>query len=147
VISGLDHLEGCAVAVLADGEPVNGLRVAGGAISLPAPASHVHVGLPFVGELETLALELESQDGTTQGRKKKVARVTLRVMNTRGLEAGPTETELTPLSYRDEGLATGDFDVVVAPHWNTDGRVFVRQTAPLPATVLAIIPEVVPGDR
>ena len=39
----------------------------------------------------------------------------------------------------------GDFAVTVPSEWNTDGRLFVRQTYPLPCTILDLIPEVNPG--
>ena len=42
-------------------------------------------------------------------------------------------------------LVTGDEKVLIDPSWNTQGRVFVRQSNPLPATVVAIIPRLEAG--
>ena len=39
-------------------------------------------------------------------------------------------------------LFTGDKEFAIAPGWNTEGRIFIRQIDPLPITVLAVIPEV-----
>ena len=46
-VTGLDHLEGMEVSVLADGSPVEGLTVKNGSVSLPYAAKKVQVGLGF----------------------------------------------------------------------------------------------------
>ena len=78
--------------------------------------------------------------------------VTLRVKDTRGLSAGPTSDRLVDIKERTTEqpgyptmLTTGDERVLVDPAWNAQGRVFVRQANPLPATVVAIIPKIEAG--
>ena len=88
-ISGLWHLEGETVAVLANGEIVTGEVVTRGAISLATKASRVHIGIPYTSEIETLNIEAPS-GGTMQGKLKKIAKVTVRVENSRGMLIGPT---------------------------------------------------------
>ena len=39
-----------------------------------------------------------------------------------------------------------DEEILIDPSWNSNGRVFVRQTDPLPATVVAIIPRLEVGE-
>jgi hypothetical protein len=41
---------------------------------------------------------------------------------------------------------TGDFQVTSPTEWQSGGRLVVRQTYPLPVSILAIIPEVSVGD-
>lgn len=53
-LSGLNHLEGQWVAVVADGVYAGGLQVAGGAVNLPKPATTTQVGLPFTHVIEPL---------------------------------------------------------------------------------------------
>ena len=153
-ISGLDHLEGDTVNALADGNVVEGLTVTGGEITLPFEAAVVHVGLPYTADLETLRLEFDAGQGTMQGRKKQISKLTLRLENTRGLVAGPDADNLTELKWRQgedynapTDLFTGDKDLNISPRWNTVGRIFIRQTYPLPVTVLGVIPEVVVSER
>jgi hypothetical protein len=43
-------------------------------------------------------------------------------------------------------MYTGDMRAYVAPIFDRVGSVCIRQSEPLPATVLAIIPELVQGD-
>ena len=59
VFSGLDHLEGEAVAVLADGNEITGLTVSGGSITLDREASVVHVGLAYTPAIELLDMANE----------------------------------------------------------------------------------------
>ena len=41
---------------------------------------------------------------------------------------------------------SGDWQVSIPTEWNRGGRLFVRQSYPLPCTILAIVPEVSVGD-
>ena len=152
-ISGLDHLVGETVSILADGN-VSPQQVvaAGGTITLPQAASKVHVGLPYTSTLETLSVDLTAQGDTLQGKRKVINQVTLRLEDTRELWVGPDTSHLVQVPFRtDEGyeeatrLYTGDKRVTIRSSWGTDGRIVIRQSDPLPITVLAIIPEVSPG--
>ena len=153
VISGLDHLVGETVSILADGNVSPQQVVAvGGTITLPQAASVVHVGLPYTSTLETLNVDLTAQGDTLQGKKKVINQVTLRLEDTRELWIGPDTDHLVQVPFRtDEGyeeatrLYTGDKRVTIRSSWGTNGRIVIRQSDPLPITILAIIPEVTPG--
>lgn len=155
VISGLDHLEGRTVVALADGSVVGDageLTVIGGAITLADAASKVHVGLSYTADLQTLDVELGQP--TAQGIRKRVARVAARVEDTRGLWMGPTFARLTEVKPRSTemygdpaSLVTGDIDLIIEPQWGTSGSVCVRQSYPLPCTILALMPEIAVGGR
>ena len=68
-VTGLDHLEGSLVQVLADGNVVSDVLVVGGAIVLPTPASRIQAGLKYVSDVCTL--NLEAPQGTMQGKFKR----------------------------------------------------------------------------
>lgn len=145
-VSGLWHLEGKAVSVLADGNVVTGQTVSGGRISLPQPAGTVHVGLPYTCDLQTLDIEM-AQVGTIQGRDKRVIALTVRMENTRGLAVGKegtlTEMRVDPSVIANPlPLETGDYRFALPPGWSTGSSVLIRQTYPLPAGVMAIVPEI-----
>lgn len=152
-ISGLDHLIGAEVAILADGNVLDAQTVAGdGTITLDQPAAKVHAGLAYTALMETLSVDFQAEGGTVQGRKKAISKVVMRLENTRGLFMGADEDHLIEVPFRtsegyDEAtrLFTGDKPVTIKPKWGEDGRVVVRQADPLPITVLAIIPEVTLG--
>ena len=150
VISGLKHLEGKTVVALADGNVVSGLVVLNGAITLPQAAILVHVGLPYVSDIETL--DIEAPQGTIQGKTKKVADVTVRFEKSRGLMIGPSVDKLVPMKQREyevmgapTALLTGDKKIILKPDWNSNGRIFLRQSDPLPMTILAVIPDLKVG--
>jgi hypothetical protein len=153
-VSGLDHLEGKTVAILGDGSIVPSQVVTNGKVALDAPYAKVIVGLPYTADLETLNLELASQTGpTAQGQMKKIGQVTVRVKDARGLKVGLNQGALAEVKQRSqETLGTalqpfsGDWQISVPSEWNRDGRIFVRQSYPLPATVLDLIPEVNVGN-
>lgn len=153
-IGGLDHLEGKTVAILGDGNVVPSQVVAGGAVTLDAAYRKVIVGLPYSADLETLNLELPTQASpTAQGLMKKIGQVIVRVKEARGLSVGLNQGALAEIKQRThETLGTalqpfsGDWQLSVPSEWNRDGRIFVRQSYPLPATILDLIPEVSVGD-
>lgn len=153
-VSGLDHLEGKTVAILGDGSVVPSQVVTGGTVALDGAYSKVIVGLPYTADLETLNLELATQGGpTAQGQMKKIGQVTVRVKEARGLRVGLNQGALAEIKQRSqETLGTalrpfsGDWQISVPSEWNRDGRIFVRQSYPLPATILDLIPEVNVGN-
>lgn len=121
-----------------------------GQVTLPRACGRVVAGLPYTCDLETL--NIEAGQPTLQGRQKVIGEVVLRVKDTRGLSAGPTSDRLVDIKERTTEqpgyptmLTTGDERVLVDPGWNAQGRVFVRQANPLPATLVAIIPKIEAG--
>lgn len=143
-ISGLGHLEGKTVNVLADGGEHRPLVVSGGSITLDLPASKVHVGLPITADLQALPLALQ-MPGMGNGRAKNVNKVWLRVAESLGIKAGPDFDTLTEAQLRTDELPgeitrlqTGLVEVVTMGSWDYDSQPCIRQTAPLPLTVSAL---------
>lgn len=144
-LTGLDHLEGEEVSVLADGFWVQGLVVTSGAILLPEAASVIHVGLPYTMDLKTLPLSLEMEAGA-QGIEKNINQVAFRVNESSHIQAGPDYDRLRTYAQRTTepygsppALLSQAIDLVIDPDWNTDGQVVIRQSAPLPITVLGLV--------
>ncbi len=152
-ISGLDHLEGCTVNILADGAVHPQRTVASGAITLDQPSVKVHVGLPINADLQTLPLSVALRDGSNgQGRQKNVNRAWLRVYRSSGVFVGPSVDELVEAKQRTDepygappDLKSEEIEVVVRPGWDDDGQVYVRQSDPLPLTILSLTLEVALG--
>jgi hypothetical protein len=160
-VSGLDHLNGMTVAILADGNVQPSVVVAGGIVTLPAgvTASIITIGLKFQAQLMTMALDLG--EPTVQGKRKKVAELNLILQDSRGLKVGPVKLngdmanipalvdvkERTSQAYGQPiPLMTGFEHVVPMPLFQKEGVIMLQQDFPLPATVLAIIPRVIIGD-
>lgn len=155
VISGLSHLEGKAVAVLADGNVADGLTVSGGTITIPNAAVKVHVGLPFVCDLETLGFEYATRTGTLQDKMRRIVSVVMRFKETRSCWIGPDADHLDEVKFRDSedyglptAVFTGDKEVLAGPPADArQGRLFMRVTDPLPVTVQAVIARMDNGEK
>jgi hypothetical protein len=146
-ISGLNHLEGETVSVLADGAAHADKVITNGIITLDRLSSKVHIGYGYTSTVETLRLEAGADDGVAQGKIKRIHGVTARLFNTVGAELGPDLDNLDRLPFRDSSMSmnqavplfTGDKEIYFPSGYETDARVIVRQSQPLPMTVLAIM--------
>jgi hypothetical protein len=163
-VSGLDHLEGKTVAILADGSVVPSQVVTGGAITLDGSYSKVTVGLPFTATLESLNWEIHGVGNTTQGQAKKVSQINVRLKDSRGVQVGLAETvrvsgadttpKLVEVKQRtvspDLGAAlplyNGDHQVTLPTKWDRIGRIVAQQSYPLPVSILGLVPEWAVGD-
>ncbi|MDR3418694.1 MAG: hypothetical protein P4L83_21180 [Nevskia sp.] len=149
-VAGLDHLEGETVDVLADGSVRARQVVSGGKVAVSGPAAKtVTVGLPVTGRITTMPIEAAAAAGTAQGQAKRIARVTLRLLDSGPCIFGFGE-HFDQLSLRttDEAmdtavpLFTGDQRVLWPKGWDRLGQMTIETSAPLPLTVLAIVSEV-----
>ena len=153
-LSGLDHLEGQVVGVLTDGATHPDRTVASGAITLDRSAKNIKVGLNYTSLLQTMRLNAGSQDGTSQGKTKRIYDITVRMFETIGVEVGPDLSNMERIPFRssadlmDEGIPpfTGDKQVEFRGNYETDGFIFVRQTQPLPFTILSLYPRLTTND-
>ena len=154
-ISGLGHLEGATVDILADGASHPQKTVTAGAITLDRSASVVQIGLPCPAKLATMRTNAGAADGTAQGKTKRINRVVVRLLNTLGGKMGPSEDELDEILFRSTGDAmdeavsvfTGDKDLPWRGGYEKDGIIWYVNEQPLPATVVAIMPQVTTQDR
>lgn len=162
-IAGLDHLEGKDVSVLADGGPLNGMRVSGGKITLPRAYSTVLVGLPYDGLLKSLRVNAGDQFGPSQARRQKIGRIALRFDRSIGGDLGwerfgtdgeVMEERWAPIKYRTVQQGSfasrpfsGDRAQIMPSGWDTRGQFMLRQRDPLPLTLLCAVLDVTLGDR
>lgn len=148
--SGLTHLEGQTVQILADGAVRPNATVASGSITLSrGTAEKAVIGLGYNSNMWTERLEAQIGSGTIQGRKKRLTEVTVRFWQTLGGQIGPDASTLDTIIYRNAGdpmdsappLFDGDTDVTWNGGYETEGRIYIRQNQPYPMTILAIVPE------
>ena len=149
-ISGLEHLEGYTVAILADGNVLPRQTVENGKVLLGNKYKKVHVGLPIDAEIKTLPIDFTAQDGTYLSRKKRIATVTLLLKDSRGGLFGMKENELDEFKWRSNeaygepiSLQTGKFKVTIkSATYDETQQIIIKQPDPLPMTVLSLIPEI-----
>lgn len=149
-ISGLEHLEGYTVAILADGNVLPQQTVENGKVLLGNKYKKIHVGLPIDAEIKTLPIDFTAQDGTYLSRKKRIAAVTLLLKDSRGGLFGMKENELDEFKWRSNeaygepiSLQTGKFKVTIkSATYDETQQIIIKQPDPLPMTVLSLIPEI-----
>ena len=153
-ISGLAHLEGQEVAILADGSTHPRKTVSSGSITLERSATKVKVGLPYTSLLQTMRLDAGAQNGTSQGKTKRIFDITIRMYESIGIEVGPDLDNMERIPFRSSSAAmdqaipvfTGDKEIEFRGNYETDGFVYVRQDQPLPLTILSLYPRLVTND-
>jgi hypothetical protein len=149
ITSGLEHLEGETVSILADGAVLPQQTVTGGGLpdAFDAPASKIHVGLPITADIQTrpMIVELRGVGAYGQGSVKNINRVFLRVYESSGIFAGPSFDQLAPFEQRTTepygtppNLVSDEIEVRVPGLWQPDGALCVRQTDPLPLTIASM---------
>lgn len=153
-VSGLHHLEGARVAIVADGAPHPERIVSGGAVSLERPAMNVWAGLAYESRVRTLRLDVLG--GTFwPGRTRRVTHVYLRLHQSSGGEAtiaGSGKPE--PLLRREATdpmdaappLRSGDVAILPASDFDPATRIEIRQAQALPLDILSLSVTVSVGE-
>lgn len=149
--SGLEHLEGQTVNILSDASVEPQKVVTGGAVTLEKPGGVVHIGLPINAQFETLDININGQE-TLLDKKQLISTVTLVVNASRGIWASTPggqwyEYPQREFEFYDDPVedATGKVEVKLDSNWDKNGRIKIRQTDPLPLSVLAVIPRITVG--
>ena len=153
-ITGLDHLEGQVVSVLANGSTHPDRTVSGGSITLARSSTKVKVGLKYTSLLQTMRIDAGSQNGTSQAKTKRIYNITVRLYESVGVEVGSDLNNMEAIPFRSSAnpmdqaipVFTGDKEVEFRGNYETDGFIYVRQTQPLPLTVLSLYPELITND-
>lgn len=151
-LSGLSHLEGKDVQVFADKREHPVYTVASGTITLQQFVCKAHVGLGYDCDLSPLDLEVNGRQGSSVGKKKTVPIVNISLKNSRGIKVGPSFNDLTLIKQMFSNQLSpiepmsGVFDTGIHADWQVKGQLCVRVDGPLPATVLALTPEVTIGN-
>ncbi len=151
-ISGLTWLEGKTVSILADGAVQPQKVVTSGAITIDRASSIIHIGLPYDSDLQSLPLAMGIDNGMGQGRYKNVNKAWLRVFQSSGIFIGPDANNLVEAKQRTTepygsppALKTEEIQIMLTPSWLDSGQVFVRQSDPLPLSIVGMTLEVAVG--
>lgn len=153
-ISGLSHLEGEEVVILADGGVHAKRTVVSGSITLDDYYSQVNVGLAYTARILTNDLESGGNQGTSQGKMRRIASLVIRFFESVGCKFG-TVLKQDTLTFRTSAMNTdqapaaftGDKGPVAFPSgYSRKKQILITQEQPLPLHVLAIIPVMETND-
>jgi hypothetical protein len=140
VVTGLGHLEGKTVAVLANGALHPPREVISGQITLQAAATQVIAGMPITAVLQTTEIQHD-------GRIKRINRAVIQVLRTLSAKAGPDPENVETIRYRPGTTPMGSpppaysgmFEIEWPADYDRQQRLTVVQEAPMPVTVVALI--------
>lgn len=154
--SGVDHLEGREVSVVADGGQHASITINSGVATLTTQASVVHVGLPYTGWLSTNDLEGGSQNGTSQTKRKSVTAIAVRLLDSLFCKVGVDYYSLEQINMRKSTMFmdrpplifNGDKKVICTRKLNDSEdaglsrqkRAIICQDQPYPCNVQLIVP-------
>jgi hypothetical protein len=151
-ISGLTWLEGKTVSILADGAVQPQKVVTSGSITIDRASTIIHIGLPYESDLQSLPLAMGIDNGMGQGRYKNVNKAWLRVFQSSGIFIGPDANNLVEAKQRTTepygsppALKTEEIQIMLTPSWLDSGQVYVRQSDPLPLSIVGMTLEVAVG--
>lgn len=145
IVSGLWHLEGESVRAVVDGAMHRAVTVTDGTIILDFPGEVIHVGLYETKVMEILPIEFESEtDITAQGKKKRVKKATVRLVDSRAGWVGTSAAYMDRILYDETtmdtapALFTGDMEQVLPGGYDEQALVRLEQRDPAPFNVSAI---------
>lgn len=165
-LSGLTWLKGVNVTAVIDGAAYKNLTVNNaGVLTFPPNVtctSTVSVGIPYGGVLAPMKPELVDQEGTSQGKKRRITEIVLRVRNSVAVRyaGGPNPTNYRLMQFRSPGDAVGSMTPLSSttqagtanpngiadwplpgpwPDGNSfEGQINLLQEDPFPLTILGI---------
>lgn len=153
-ISGLDHLEGESVSVLADGAVQPNKTVSSGSITLAYAATTAHIGYSYNSDGQLMRLEAGSANGTALGKIRRTHKVGFLLHRSLGLKIGTSFDDLQTLHFqrtdnimgRAPELFSGVRVETLAADYDFENQICWRQDQPLPSTILAVMPHMVTQD-
>ena len=148
-ISGLDHLEGEDVVVLANGAPSRvSYTVNSGAITLQDNATHAVIGLGYESQLKTMRIEAGAADGTAQGKTKRFHKIVFRFLSSAGCLVGWGDTfdeveTRTSADLMDQPvpLFNGDYVKFWNHGYDREGKICIKSSNPTALTLVGIFPQ------
>lgn len=154
-VSGLDHLEGEEVSVLADGAVRPRKTVTNGLITLDSSATTVSVGFRYLSRAKLLRMEAGAADGTSIGKTRRINRISFMLHRSLGLRLGSSFDDLTTLTFRTAAdamtrapsLFTGIRTEFVNFDYDFDNNICFEQADPLPFVLLSVMPQLHTQDR
>jgi hypothetical protein len=159
-ISGLSHLIGQTVAVLADGVSIGTFTVSGsGTITVPNAITIAQVGLPYTYKLEPMRPDISTRAGTSHGSIVTVKEMAISFLNTLNALYCTVDTVFYPNTLYPQvlfmidwtnpqwynscsiaGLFTGDVVVSTDSGFSLENPLIIEGSDVYPCTVRCLVP-------
>lgn len=151
-VSGLEHLAGETVQILADGaRHPDQVVPPSGTITLERPAARVAVGLGYESLWKALPFDAGNPRGTSQNQRSRIVSAGVRVLDTGPLEISPDGVRWIETQRRSTATPYGQVQGsqshwrTVRPFggWSSQPSLFVRSSGPFAATLAGLALEFV----
>jgi len=143
VWSGLSHLNGKTVSIVADGSIVADAVVSGGSVTLTHAASSVVIGLPYTTTIKTLMQDFGTGTGSIHGNSNRIGEVSIRFRETIGCTINGDEVTFRRLDTDILDTAPASFTGLHRMEtlgWERgDVSITIAQAKPLPFHIQQII--------
>lgn len=153
-ITGLDHLEGREIAVMAGGFYEGLKKVVNGAVTVTNPATNQHAGVLVNGRIRPVDLRLTLEDGSSRFKTFNIKRVIIDFHETAFGEYGISlkDSDLFAIPFTDIDFVMGEAQELLnqpaepivldpLPGNSRNPGIFIVQREPFPMTVLSIATE------
>ena len=153
--TGLGHLEGKTVDVVADGSVMPTQVVTGGQITLPRASLRTLIGLHFSSTLTLLTPEVGTGTGTAQGNSMHTGEITIKLLDTLGAQVLDGDGREQEVPFRHFGvevldvpppLFTGNVRIEMLGWERGRAEISIVQDQPLPMHVLAVVRKITVND-
>jgi len=148
--SGIEHLEGETVSILADGGAREDDIVENGLIAIDPPASVVHAGLKISSRLQTMGLVPAPAGFDSRSGRKRAWLATMQLNRSLGGRIGVGDDATDPIDYRAVSddpetpppLFTGEKEMPLPGNHERFPVITIEHDEPTPFNLLAIIANV-----
>lgn len=147
IMTGLAHLEGARVSILADGAPYPSQVVVDGRLTLEWPASTIIAGLPFYAYVEPTYLETSDPGSITKAFKKRITKAYIEFWQSLGCEVSADDGKTWELlefrniaDFMDQAppLWSGIKEISVGAGSERQASIILRSAQPLPMNILSL---------
>lgn len=146
-ITGLSHLEGLTVKVLADGGTTPDPTVSSGSITLDEDAGYVIIGLGYKGIGKTQSIEGGSQQGIAQTKPRIIDMLGVQMRASLGTKFGtslydmeaPPYREVEEVAGRPPRLLDSAIDVPIPDNWDDNKNLFWLHDTPTPSNIQLLV--------
>ena len=145
--TGLDHLEGMTVTILADGVLCPDAVVSGGQVAVPGGGAY-EVGLNYVAKVVPARPDVQINGVSSHGTPKSWGTVHVRVLDTKGLKINGNRSWVGAAQDPTVAAPVAETGYIEAQLLGVDidSQLTIEQDLPYAATILMIVGELAAGD-
>jgi len=143
-LTGLSHLEGETIDVIADGSYQGEFVVSGGQITIERQADLITGGLNFTPLIETMPLNVALQNGPNAALPKRIVRAGVELFESNGvLVNGQRIADKTMgVDVFESPIPNTGLERIFLQGWSVEAALTITQEEPMPMTILALYLEV-----